>query len=223
MSKIKHFAVLCLIMVLLCTLLPTDTFAAGYNLGDSGYTKIGSIPNTYVATQGMTADSNYVYTLKTPNGDNYNAIIYRTDIRTGSTVALTNADNTSTSVLGGLGHGNDMAAVVHNGKTYLYVTTMYHSSHPTVSAHSIWKLEVNGNTVRKVAYYDVNDGSNPINFVALTVHSQTDTSVRLLASISSMVFYIDLGLNQGSGSVRCHYICPLNYKTLTVPTGAPGS
>ncbi len=222
----KHFCKflsLLLITAMVCALLPTITYAAGYNLGDSGYTKIGSIPNTYVASQGMAADENYVYSLKTPSGDNNNAIIYRTAINGGSTIALTNGDNPSTTVLNGLGHGNDMAAVVHNGKTYLYVTTMYHVGHPTCSTHTIWKLEVNGNSVRKVAYYDVRDGSNnPINFVALTLHSFQDGTVRLLGSINTMVFYMDIGINQGNSTIRANYICPLNYNSITVPTGAPG-
>ena len=220
MKRFGKILSLLLIAAMVCGLLPTVTYAAGYNLGDGGYTKIGSLPNTYVASQGMAADENYVYSLKTPSGDHNNAIIYRTSIQTGATVALTNADNTSTSVLNGLGHGNDMAAVVHNGKTYLYVTTMYHVGHAEFSAHTIWKLEVNGNTVRKVAYYDINDGANPINFVNLALHSFENGTVRLLASISSMVFYIDIGINQGSGSIKCNYICPLNYSSVTVPTGA---
>ncbi len=214
---------LLLITAMLCSLLPVVVHAAGYNLGDGGYTRIGYLPNDFVASQGMAADENYVYSLKTPSGGHNDAIIYRTSIHNGSTTALVNADNTSTCVLNGLGHGNDMAAVVHNGKTYLYVTTMYHVGHAEFSAHTIWKLEVNGNTVRRVAYYDVIDGSgNPINFVALTLHSFADGTVRLLGSISSMVFYMDIGINQGSGTIRCNYICPLNYKSITVPTGAPG-
>ena len=221
MKKFYRFLAFLLITAMICPLLPVSVSAAGYNLGDSGYSKIGSLPNTYVASQGMAADENYVYSLKTPSGDHNNAIIYRTSIHDGSTIALTNGDNTSTSVLNGLGHGNDMAAVVHNGKTYLYVTTMYHVGHAEYSAHTLWKLEVNGTTVRKVAYYDVNDGSNPINFVALALHSFNDGTVRLLGSISSMVFYMDIGINQGSSSVTCKYICPLNYKSITVPTGAP--
>ena len=221
----KHFCKvlsLLLITALVCSLLPTISFAAGYNLGDGGYTKIGSIPNTYVAAQGMTADENYVYSLKTPSGDHNNAIIYRTAINGGSTIALANADNTSTTVLNGLGHGNDMAAVVHNGKTYLYVLTMFHVGHPSFSAHTIWKLEVNGNTVRKVAYYDITSGSDPINFVNMTLHSFENGTVKLLASINTMVFSIDIGINQGSSTIPCKYICPLNYNSITVPTGAPG-
>ena len=211
-----------LIIAMLCTLLPVVASAAGYNLNDGGYTRIGYLPNDYVATQGMAADENYVYSLKTPSGGYNSAIIYRTSIHTGQTVALVNADNTSTCVLNGLGHGNDMAAVTYNGKTYLYVTTMYHVGHAEYSAHTIWKLEVSGNTVRRVAYYDINDGANPINFVALTVHSFQNGTVRLLGAINTMVFYMDIGINQGSGSVTCKYICPLNYNSITVPTGAPG-
>ena len=223
MKTRTRFIAFFLLLALLCPFLPVQQAkAAGNNFGDSNYSKIGHLPNDYVATQGMCADENYVYTLKTPSGGYNQAIIYRTSIHTGSTVALTNAENTSTTVLNGLGHGNDMCAVEYNGKTYLYVTTMYHVGHAEYSAHTIWKLEVSGNTVRKVAYYDVNDGSNPINFVSLTLHSFDNGTVKLLASISSMVFYIDIGINQGSGSVRCNYICPLNYNSITVPTNAPG-
>ena len=212
-----------LIVAMLWAVLPTISFAAGYNLGDSGYTTIGRIPNDYVASQGMAVDGNYAYSLKTPSGGHNNAIIYRTDLHTGNTIALVNADNTSTYDLNGLGHGNDMAAVVHNGKTYLYVTTMYHVGHQEYSAHSIWKLEVSGNTVRRVAYYDiVNESNDPINFVNLSLHSFENGNVRLLGCINTMVFYMDIGINQGSGSVRCNYICPLNYNSITVPTGAPG-
>ncbi len=222
MKKISRLLSLLLIAAMVCTLLPASVSAAGYALNDGGYTRIGYLPNDYVASQGMAADENYVYSLKTPSGAYNSAIIYRTSIHTGQTIALVNADNTSTCVLNGLGHGNDMAAVVHNGKTYLYVTTMYHVGHAEYSAHTIWKLEVSGNTVRRVAYYDINDGANPINFVSLALHSFSDGTVRLLGSISSMVFYMDIGINQGSSSITCKYICPLNYKSITVPTGAPG-
>ncbi len=219
-KRLKFIAVL-LIFTMLIPLLPLQTRAAGYNYGDANYSTIGRLPNDYVATQGMCADENYVYTLKTPNGGYNSAIIYRTSLTGGGTVALRDADSSS-YVLSGLGHGNDMCAVTHNGKTYLYVTTMYHVGHAEFSAHTIWKLEVSGDTVRKVAYYDVNDGANPINFVNLTLHSFENGNVRLLASISSMVFYMDIGINQGSGNVRCNYICPLNYNSITVPTNAPG-
>ena len=223
MKKWCKLLSLILITAMVCTFFPVNAYAAGYTLGDSGYTTIGHLPNDYVATQGMAVDGNYAYSLKTPSGGHNNAIIYRTDLHTGSTIALVNADNTSTYDLNGLGHGNDMAAVVHNGKTYLYVTTMYHVGHEEYSAHTIWKLEVSGNTVRRVAYYDiVNESNDPINFVNLSVHSFENGNVRLLGCINTMVFYMDIGINQGSGSVRCNYICPLNYNSITVPTGSPG-
>ncbi len=223
MHKTRLRLISCVVTAaMLLSLLLLCAAAAGYTLGDSGYTKIGTLPNTNVATQGMTADENYIYTFKMPSGNNNNAIIYRTDIATGSTIALTNAADTSTTVLSGLGHGNDMCAVVHNGKTYLYLATLYHTGHAEFSTHSIWKLEVSGKTVRKVAYYDVYDGSSPLNFTGLTVHSQSDSSVRLLGHISSHIFYMDIGLNQSSGTVKVGYGCSINYKSATVPTGAPG-
>ena len=221
MKNLRRLFSLLLIVAMACSLLPASVSAAGHTLNDSGYTRISGIPNTYVASQGMAADENYVYSLKTPSGDHNNAIIYRTSIHDGSTIALTNGDNPSTSVLNGLGHGNDMAAVEYNGKTYLYVTTMYHVGHAEFSAHTIWKLEVSGNTVRKVAYYDITNGG-AINFVALALHSFENGVVRLLGSVSTMVFYFDIGINQGSGTVPCTYIAPLNFNDITEPTGAPG-
>ena len=220
-SKLLSFLLITAMVIALLPVVPVS--AAGYNLNDSGYTTIGHLPNDYVASQGMAADGNYVYSLKTPSGGHNNAIIYRTDIHTGNTIALVNADNTSTYDLNGLGHGNDMAAVVHNGKTYLYVTTMYHVGHEEYSAHTLWKLEVSGNTVRRVAYYDVvNESNDPINFVNLSVHSFENGTVRLLGCINTMVFSMDIGINQGSGTVKYKYICPLNYNSITVPTGSPG-
>ncbi len=220
-NKYRRMIGILLIIAWSFGLMPTLVSAAGYTLSDSGYTKLSTLPNTNVATQGMAADDNYIYTFKMPTGNNNNAIIYRTDIATKSTIALTNAADPSTKILSGLGHGNDMCAVVHNGKTYLYLATMYHTGHPTYSTHSIWKLEVSGTTVRKVAYYDVFDGSSSLNFTGLTVHSQSSTSVRLLGHISTHVFYMDIGLDQASGSVNVGYGCSLNYKSVTVPTGAP--
>ena len=41
-------------LVMLFGLLPTSAFAL--SISDSGFTKIGSIPNDYVATQGMCTD-----------------------------------------------------------------------------------------------------------------------------------------------------------------------
>ncbi len=220
-NKYRRIIGILLIIAWSFGLMPASVSAAGYTLWDSGFTKLSTLPNTNVATQGMAADDNYIYTFKMPSGNNNNAIIYRTDIHTRGTIALTNAADPSTTVLSELGHGNDMCAVVHNGKTYLYLATMYHTGHSTYSTHSIWKLEVSGTTVRKVAYYDVFDGSSSLNFTGLTVHSQSSTSVRLLGHISTHVFYMDIGLDQASGSVNVGYGCSLNYKSVTVPTGAP--
>ncbi|MBR6825780.1 MAG: hypothetical protein IKM59_04450, partial [Oscillospiraceae bacterium] len=105
MKRLLRLVAVCLIVAMVCALLPVTVCAAGYNLNDSGYTTIGHLPNDYVASQGMAVDGNYAYSLKTPSGGHNNAIIYRTDLHTGNTIALVNADNTSTYDLNGLGHG----------------------------------------------------------------------------------------------------------------------
>ena len=48
-----------LVLALVLGLLPS--FASALSISDSGFTKIGDIPNDYVGTQGMCTDGKYIY------------------------------------------------------------------------------------------------------------------------------------------------------------------
>ena len=209
--------VLALVMVL--SLLPVGAFAL--SISDSGFAKISKIPNDYVATQGMCTDGKYIYTFKMISGNNNQARFYRTNISTGVTNHMLYSEDTSLTNFVELGHGNDMCAVVVNGTTYLYLTTMYHKSHSTFATHSIWKLQVVGGNIKKVAYYDVVQGSTNRNFTGLTVFKQTDTTVTLLGANGSNVYAMDIPLNKASGSVSCTKAFSINYSSAPTPTGAP--
>ena len=196
--------------------------ASALSISDSGFTKIGSIPNDYVATQGMCTDGTYIYTFKMPTGNNNLARFYQTNIATGKTVLMKVTYDTSLTNFLALGHGNDMCAVVHNGVTYLYLATMYNRSHSTFATHSIWKFKVTGNTIEKVAYYDVIEyGTDDMDFTGLTVYKQTDTHVTLMSADGKYIYTIEIAHDQPSGVVDCQYVFTINYMTAPTPTGAP--
>ena len=197
-------------------------FASALSISDSGFTKIGSIPNDYVATQGMCTDGKYIYTFKMISGNNNQARFYRTTISTGETVLMRVTYDTSLTNFLALGHGNDMCAVVHNGVTYLYLATMYNRSHSEFATHSIWKFKVTGSNLEKVAYYDVIEyGTDDMDFTGLTVYKQTDTHVTLMSADGRYIYTIELGLDQPSGVVDCKWVFTINYQTAPTPTGAP--
>ena len=218
-TKVRILSFL-LSLALILGLLPS--MASALSISDSGFTKIGSIPNDYVATQGMCTDGTYIYTFKMPSGNNNLARFYRTSISSGETVLMKATFDTSLTNFLALGHGNDMCAVVHNGVTYLYLATMYNRNHSEFATHSIWKFKVTGSNLEKVAYYDVIEyGTDDMDFTGLTVYKQTDTHVTLLSADGKYIYTIELGLNQGSGTVDCTWLCTINYMTAPTPTGAP--
>ncbi len=215
----KRILSLFLSLVMVLTALPA--FASALSVSDSGFTKLGSIPNDYVATQGMCTDGTYIYTFKMPNGNNDLARFYRTTISSGSTSLMKYTDDTSLTNFVDMGHGNDMCAVVHNGVTYLYITTMYHKTHSTFATHSIWKYQVSGNNLKKVAYYDVTNGTKDLNFTGLTLYKQTDTGITLMAANGASVYTIDLKHDQASGTATGKWVFKLNYAGAPTPSGAP--
>ena len=220
MKLFKPIVALLLSLVLLASLLPSRAFAL--SISDSGFTKIGSIPNDYVATQGMCTDGKYIYTFKMPTGNNNLARFYQTNIATGKTELMKVTYDTSLTNFLALGHGNDMCAVVHKGVTYLYLSTMYNRSHSSFATHSLWKFKVTGNTIEKVAYYDVIEyGTDDMDFTGLTVYKQTEESVTLLSSDGKYIYTIEIGHDQPSGTVDCKYVFTINYMTPPTPTGAP--
>ena len=218
MKRSLRFLAALLSAVLLVSLLPG--MASALVVKDSGYTKLGSLPNDYVATQGMCSDGKYIYTFKMPSGNNNLARFYRTTISSGSTSVMQYTDDTSIVNFVELGHGNDMCAVVYNGVTYLYLATMYHKSHSTFATHSIWKFKVSGNTLKKVAYYDVVQGSTNRNFTGLTLFKQTDTSVTLLGANGANFYAMEIPHNQASGTVSCTKAFSIDYTSSVSISGA---
>ncbi len=220
MKSIIRFLSIMLSLVMVLGILPGP--ASALSISDSGFTKIGSIPNDYVATQGMCTDGKYIYTFKMISGNNNQARFYRTSISTGETVLMRATFDTSLTNFLALGHGNDMCAIVHKGVTYLYLATMYNRSHSEFSTHSIWKFKVTGSNLEKVAYYDVIEyGTDDMDFTGLTVYKQTDTHVTLMSADGKYVYTIEIGLDQPSGTVDCKYVFTINYMTAPTPTGAP--
>ena len=219
MKKALRFLSLLVSVAVIFGLLSGVTSAL--SISDSGFTKIGSIPNDYVATQGMCTDGKYIYTFKMISGNNNQARFYRTDISTGKTNHMLYSEDTSLTNFAACGHGNDMCAVVVNGTTYLYLATMYHKTDSEYSTHSIWKFQVVGSNLKKVAYYDIMSGTKDINFTGLTLYKQTDTGVTLLGACGASVYSMDIKHNQASGTVSCKWVYKLNYANAPTPTGAP--
>ncbi len=200
-------------------LLPGSAFALVVK--DANYTKIATLPNDYTATQGMCADDKYIYTFQSPQGNNGVAHFIRTTISSGANVVMKYTDDTSITNFVELGHGNDMCAVVHDGVTYLYLATMYHKSHSTYKTHSIWKFKVSGNTLKKVAYYDVVEGSSNRNFTGLTLYKQDDEKVTLLGCLDHKFYSIEIPHDQGNSTVSCTKAFNIDYTSSLSISGAP--
>ena len=75
-----NIRILSFLLSLALILVALPSMASALSISDSGFTKIGSIPNDYVATQGMCTDGTYIYTFKMPSGNNNLARFYRTSI-----------------------------------------------------------------------------------------------------------------------------------------------
>ena len=219
MKTSKRFIGLFLALVMILGLLPG--FASALVVGDSNYTKIATLPNDYNATQGMCADDNYIYTFQSPQGNNGVAHFVRTTISTGKNEVMKYTDDTSITNFVELGHGNDMCAVVHEGVTYLYLSTMYHKAHSTYATHSIWKFQVSGNTLKKVAYYDVVEGSSNRNFTGLTLYKQDEEKVILLGCLDHKFYAIEIPHNQASGTISCKKAFNIDFTSSLSISGAP--
>ena len=218
MKRSLRFLAVVLSLAMFLSLLPG--MASALVVKDSGFTKLGSLPNDYVATQGMASDGTYIYTFKMPSGNNNLARFYRTTISSGSTSVMQYTDDTSIVNFVELGHGNDMCAVVHNGVTYLYLATMYHKSHSTFATHSIWKFKVSGNTLKKVAYYDVVQGSTNRNFTGLTLYKQDANSVTLWGANGANFYQFTIPMDQASGTVSCTKAFSIDYTSSLSISGA---
>ncbi len=208
-----------LAVTLILGLLPGSALALVVK--DANYTKIATLPNDYTATQGMCADDKYIYTFQSPQGNNGVAHFIRTTISSGANVVMKYTDDTSITNFVELGHGNDMCAVVHEGVTYLYLSTMYHQSHSTYKTHSIWKFKVSGNTLKKVAYYDVVQGTTNRNFTGLTLYRQDDEKVTLLGCLDHKFYSIEIPHDQASGTVSCTKAFNIDFTSSLSISGAP--
>ena len=216
--KYRIFSFL-LAVVLIMGILPGSAFALVVK--DANYTRISTLPNDYSATQGMCADDKYIYTFQSPPNNNGVAHFIRTTISDGKNVLMKYTDDTSITNFVELGHGNDMCAVVHNGVTYLYVSTMYHKSHSTYKTHSIWKFQVSGSTLKKVAYYDVVEGSTNRNFTGLTLYKQDEEKVVLLGCLDHKFYAIELAHDQPSGTASCTKAFNIDFTSSLSISGAP--
>ncbi len=219
MKRMKQISAWILAVAMVLGILPG--FASALVVKDANYTKIATLPNDYSATQGMCADDQYLYTFQSPQGNNGVAHFIRTTISTGKNVVMKYTDDTSITNFVELGHGNDMCAVVHEGVTYLYLSSMYHKSHSTYATHSIWKFKVSDNTLKKVAYYDVVQGSTNRNFTGLTLYKQDDETVTLLGALDHKFYAIEIPHDQPSGTVSCKTAFQIDFtSSLSIP-GAP--
>jgi hypothetical protein len=131
---------ICLVLCIV-TLFTLTTSAAYYNTY-STVTTLGNANSCYTV-QGFASGSTYAYTIKI-NSDETKAIIYRTNMSTGSTSLMTNGDN-GTSYCTYLGHANDMTLCTINDEYYMYVVTMRADSYGLV------KFRYSGTTYYKVA------------------------------------------------------------------------
>ncbi|MBR6825070.1 MAG: hypothetical protein IKM59_00835, partial [Oscillospiraceae bacterium] len=219
MKVTTRFLGILLTVAMLLGMLPG--FASALVVKDANFTKIATLPNTYNATQGMCTDGKYIYTFQSEQGNNAVAHFIRTTISFGANVVMKYTDDTSITNFIELGHGNDMACAVVDGVTYLYLTTMYHKAHSTYATHSIWKFKVSGNTLKKVANYDVVQGTTNRNFTGLTLYKQDEEKVILLGCLDNKFYQIDIPHDQPSGTISCKKAFNIDYSSSLSISGAP--
>lgn len=195
MKRTKRLTALVLLPVLLIAsmMIPLMAGAATY----TAYTQVALLPNdVFTATQGFALANGYAYSVKVDPYDTQ-AVLYATNMTSGATTLMTNGD-TDTAIITGLGHANDMAAVVIDGVTYLLVVTLKNSA----GTWQLVKLKVVGNTYFKVGEFHIQDTAGLLWAMSgVEVTGQTDSTIDLLLKSGAQLRRASLAKSATSGTI----------------------
>ncbi len=200
----------------------------------TAYTHVSKVPNVTIdgkelpdlAGMGIVGDYAYSIKLKTaakPSGDTTNyhlgepATLWRTDLKTGETVLLTEA-STGKTLIDYVGHANGVAGATVNGETYLYVATLL-VGNAEENTPAVVKLHVSGNTFEKVGAFNVLEGSNLKSRSGIDVLSVDAEKTTLLLKTGGNFFTAQLPHTQASGDLQSVSQFSINMSAVSLTNG----
>ena len=148
--------------------------------------------------QGLTVLGDYAYMAKT-NTAGDKARLYRTDLKSGETVRLTDAE-TGLDYFTGLHHANDLCSATVGGEDYLFVTTMQ------AGKRSLQSYRIDGASLALFGSYRVDQG-----LYGIDIYAQEDGLLHFIACRSAadegrrtyrfFRFDLDASLPEGSADL----------------------
>ena len=159
---------------------PTNVEAAAeyYNT----YNDVSNVSNynSCTAMQGLAVGSQYMYTVKI-DGNDSQAVIFRTDKDTKETVKLRNADSSS-YYFTYLGHANDMEVHGFDGKSHLFIATM------TKGNNAVVRLKRSGTDLNKVASYSLTYNGSSASASGISIMSVADGMINFIFKSGSNIY-----------------------------------
>lgn len=200
------------------------------------YTDVSVVPNVTDSAgtalpdlAGMAVVGDYAYSVKLktaakPSGDTTNyhrgehATLWRTDLKTGETVqlseAVTNADYVTY-----VGHANGVAGALENGEHYLYVATLLVGD-ASQDIYAVVKLHMSGTTFEKVGEYVVMENGISASKSGIDVLSADAGKTTLLLKTGGTFYTAEVPHDQTSGELTAVTRFSINTTGVSLTTGA---
>ncbi len=200
------------------------------------YTDVSVVPNVTDSAgtalpdlAGMAVVGDYAYSVKLktaakPSGDTTNyhrgehATLWRTDLKTGETVqlseAVTNADYVTY-----VGHANGVAGALENGEHYLYVATLLVGD-ASQDIYAVVKLHMSGTTFEKVGEYVVMENGISASKSGIDVLSVDAGKTTLLLKTGGTFYTAEVPHDQTSGELTAVTRFSINTTGVSLTTGA---
>ena len=200
------------------------------------YTDVSVVPNVTDSAgtalpdlAGMAVVGDYAYSVKLktaakPSGDTTNyhrgehATLWRTDLKTGETVqlseAVTNADYVTY-----VGHANGVAGALETGEHYLYVATLLVGD-ASQDIYAVVKLHMSGTTFEKVGEYVVMENGISASKSGIDVLSVDAGKTTLLLKTGGTFYTAEVPHDQTSGELTAVTRFSINTTGVSLTTGA---
>ena len=200
------------------------------------YTDVSVVPNVTDSAgtalpdlAGMAVVGDYAYSVKLktaakPSGDTTNyhrgehATLWRTDLKTGETVqlseAVTNADYVTY-----VGHANGVAGALEGGEHYLYVATLLVGD-ASQDIYAVVKLHMSGTTFEKVGEYVVMENGISASKSGIDVLSVDAGKTTLLLKTGGTFYTAEVPHDQTSGELTAVTRFSINTTGVSLTTGA---
>lgn len=163
------------------------------------YTTVATLGNANGcdADEGFAVGSSYTYAVKI-NGDETEAVIYRTTMSDGTTTLMKNGDD-GTTYATYLGHANDVVLSSTDGNYYMFIVTM------KAGSTSLVKLKYVGTTYYKVGSYTIEyDGANH-SMSGVKITSKDASTINFLFKSGRTFYRGSLPLDATSGTINLTY------------------